>query len=78
MLGNNEKKILESEKKPVFKMAKSIVAKKYHKGEKVSLESVTFKSPGGGLPPYKFYELENKTFQVSLKEDEIIKLEHIE
>ena len=79
MLGNNEKKILESEKKPVFKMAKSIVAKKnITKGEKVSLESVTFKSPGGGLPPYKFYELENKTFQVSLKEDEIIKLEHIE
>ena len=60
-------------------MAKSIVAKKnITKGEKVSLESVTFKSPGGGLPPYKFYELENKTFQVSLKEDEIIKLEHIE
>tara|TARA_B100000579_G_scaffold381141_1_gene349505 strand:- start:2 stop:1027 length:1026 start_codon:yes stop_codon:yes gene_type:complete len=79
MLGNNEKKILDSEKKPVFKMAKSIVAKKnITKGEKINLESVTFKSPGGGLPPYKFYELENKTFKVSLKEDEIIKLEHIE
>ncbi len=78
MLGSEEKKILESEKKPVYKMAKSIVAKRdIKKGEKLDLDNLTFKSPGGGLPPYQFYEIKNKVINKDLKEDELIKMEFL-
>lgn len=78
MLGSEEKKVLESEKKPVFKMAKSIVAKKdIKKGDKLDLDNLTFKSPGGGLPPYQFYEIKNKVINKDLKEDELIKMEFL-
>jgi len=78
MLGSSEKKILDSEKAPVYKMAKSIVAKRnILKGEKVSIENLTFKSPGGGLPPYYFYEIENKVINKDLREDEILKIEFL-
>ena len=61
MLGSNEKKILESEKKPIFKMAKSVVTSRVlKKGHKLNADDLTIKSPGGGLPPYKLEELVGK------------------
>ena len=78
MLGSSKKKILDSEKAPIYKMAKSIVAKRnILKGERASIENLAFKSPGGGLPPYYFYEIENKIINKDLKEDEILKIEFL-
>ena len=58
MLGSNEKKFLESEKKPIFKMAKSIVTNKsLKKGHKLTSDDLIIKSPGGGLPPFKMESL---------------------
>ena len=50
MLGNENKKILSSEKEPIRKMSKSIVAKKLiKKNQVVQITDLTIKSPGGGL-----------------------------
>ncbi len=76
MLGSHEKRLLESEKKPIFKMSKSIVAKKkVNKGETLTLENITFKSPGGGLPPYRINEILNKKINKDLLEDDLIDLD---
>lgn len=78
MLGSYEKKFLESEIEPIYKMAKSIVAKRDIKmSEKLSLKDIDFKSPGGGLPPYRFNEIIGKTLKVDLKEDDLIDFEHL-
>lgn len=73
MLGNSEKKVLESEKKPIFKMAKSIVtSKSLKKGHKIKISDLVIKSPGGGLPPYKLESLVGKILKRNLNEEEII------
>ena len=61
MLGSFEKKLLKSEEAPLFKMQKSIVARKnLKKGDKISLKDLDIKSPGGGLPPYKIEDVVGK------------------
>ena len=78
MLGNSEKRILESEKKPIFKMAKSVVTNKSLKrGHKLKINDLTIKSPGGGLPPYKLESLVGKVIKRDLKEEEILVLEDL-
>ena len=78
MLGSNEKKFLESEKKPIFKMEKSVVTNKsLIQGHKLTLKDLAIKSPGGGLPPYKLESLVGKTLRKNLTEEEIIKLEDL-
>ena len=73
ILGNYEKKILESEKAPLFKMQKSIVAAKNLKnGSILSKEDLVIKSPGGGLPPYKINEIIGKKLNREIKFEEII------
>jgi N-acetylneuraminate synthase/sialic acid synthase len=78
MLGSYEKKFLESEIEPIYKMAKSIVAKRdMKKSEKISLKDIDFKSPGGGLPPYRFNEIIGKTLKADLKKDDLIDFGHL-
>ena len=78
MLGSNEKKVLESEKKPIFKMAKSIVTNKsLIKGHKLTLEDLTIKSPGGGLPPFKMESLIGKILKRSFEAEEILLAEDL-
>lgn len=73
ILGSYEKKILESEKAPLFKMQKSIVAAKNLKnGSILSKEDLVIKSPGGGLPPYKTNEIIGKKLKREIKFEEII------
>ena len=70
MLGSENKKLLECEVEPLYKMKKSIVLKKkLKKGEKISLENISFKSPGGGLEPYRVEEIVGKTLNKDLEED---------
>lgn len=78
MLGSHEKKLLETEKKPIFKMSKSIVASKnLRQGEILTFENIAFKSPGGGLPPYRVNELLNKKLNKDLLEDDLINLDSL-
>ena len=67
------KKLLDSEKAPLFKMQKSIVAiKNLKKGSVISREDLDIKSPGGGLPPYKINEIIGKKLKREIKFEEII------
>ena len=73
ILGNYEKKLLDSEKAPLFKMQKSIVASKnLKKGSVISREDLDIKSPGGGLPPFKISELIGKKIKREIELEEII------
>ena len=73
LLGSYEKKLLDSEKAPLFKMQKSIVAiKNLKKGSVISREDLDIKSPGGGLPPYKINEIIGKKLKREIKFEEII------
>jgi sialic acid synthase len=78
MLGSSEKRILENEKKPIFKMAKSVVVSKaLKKGHQLELNDLTIKSPGGGLPPYELEALVGKTLKKNFEEEEIILLKDL-
>jgi sialic acid synthase len=51
-LGDGEKRVYDSEVPPITKMAKSIcAARDLPEGHVLRPEDLTFKSPGGGLPP---------------------------
>jgi len=78
MLGSSEKKLLENEKKPLFKMKKSIVANRnLAPGHVLKYEDLAFKSPGGGLEPYKFGEIIGKKIISEINEDDIISLNNL-
>ncbi len=79
MLGSPEKKLLENEKKPLYKMKKSIVTKyALKKGQILSEENIVFKSPGGGLEPYIFDKINGKSINKDLDEEQLISMEDIE
>mgnify|MGYP001502262370 FL=1 len=79
MLGSNNKKPLESEKKPLNKMYKSIVsANDLKKSHVLSYKDLAFKSPGGGLKPYQYNLLINKKIKKDLKKDDLITLDCLE
>lgn len=74
-LGKPKKILLESEKEPINKMRKSIVAiHNLPKGKKISLNDLAFKAPGYGLKPseYKFI-VGKKTKKDFFKDDLIFK-----
>jgi len=78
-LGDSEKKLLEVEKKPLFKMQKSIVAASLlKKGKVIEYEDLSFKSPGGGLKPYQSDTVINKKLKKEVQEDEFILTEDLE
>ena len=78
MLGSSEKKLLETEKKPLFKMKKSIVASKnLAAGHVLKFEDLAFKSPGGGLEPYRYEEIIGKKIVLEINEDDIISLDNL-
>ena len=79
MLGSNNKKLIESEKKPLNKMYKSIVsANDLKKSHVLSYKDLAFKSPGGGLKPYQYNLLINKKIKKDLKKDDLITLDCLE
>jgi N-acetylneuraminate synthase/sialic acid synthase len=78
LLGSNKKEILPSEKEPIYKMGKSIVAKKpIKKNEKITLDNTTFKSPADGLPPHKIYDIIGKASNVDLDVDDLINIKNL-
>ena len=79
MLGSPQKQLLDSEKKPLFKMKKSIVAKNnLHKDQLLKLSDLDFKSPGGGLEPYEADKLVGKKLKKNISEDEYILFEDLD
>lgn len=73
LLGSSNKRFLKSEKGPIFKMRKSIVAnKKLSKGTKINFDDLSFKSPGKGIEPYNYLKIIGKVLKKNLKEDDLI------
>ena len=78
LLGDGEKRILESEKNPLKKMSKSLVAAKaLPAGHKLTNRDVALKSPSGGLPPFELDNVIGKTLKAPLKEDAHILFENL-
>ncbi len=78
LLGSSEKKLLENEVAPLTKMLKSIVAKKeILKDTIISLDHLSFKSPGGGITPDLVNKVIGKKINKNLNEDDLISEEDL-
>lgn len=79
MLGNSDKKFQDCEKKPLNKMAKSIVAKaSIKKGQIIKLEYLALKSPSNGLPPYVIDQLIGKIAPKDFAVDDYVFVDDLE
>ena len=78
LLGDGNKRLLESEKKPLKKMGKSLVAaRNLPAGHKLTDDDIAIKSPSGGLPPFEFGSILGKSLRVPLVKDEHILYESL-
>ena len=78
LLGDGKKRLFESEKKPLLKMSKSLVAAaNLASGHKLTENDISIKSPGGGLPPYELDNILGKTLKEALAEDDVILSENL-
>jgi len=78
MRGSSEKHLLECEKAPLKKMAKSIVASKdLPAGHHLTENDIALKSPSGGLPPFEYDRVLGMVLIESVKEDENIMFEQL-
>jgi sialic acid synthase len=78
ILGSKSKKILSSEKKPLQKMYKSIVASRNLKiGTVLKYSDISFKSPGGGLKPYEYKKILNKKNKIEIQKDQLILIKNL-
>lgn len=77
-MGDGVKRKFPSEDKPLFKMAKKIVAaRELPAGKVLSMEDFSFKVPADGLPPYHADALIGKTLKRPLKEEENISFDDV-
>lgn len=77
-LGNSNKVILECEKRPVYKMRKSLVYKKdFSAGHLLSLSDIEFRCPGDGLEPYKLSEVIGRTLLIDVKAQDYAHSSHL-
>lgn len=78
LLGDGIKRPLESERTPLTKMSKSIVAARdLPAGHKLSPKDIALKSPGGGLPPFEVDRILGKTLRIPLSEDDYIVFDNL-
>jgi sialic acid synthase SpsE len=78
LLVSKNKKILPSERKPLQKMYKSIVASRNLKiGTVLKYSDISFKSPGGGLKPYEYKKILNKKNKIEIKKDQLILIKNL-
>lgn len=78
MLGSEEKKVTDSERKNIFVARKSIVAKrKIEKNEIFSENNITCKRPGNGISPIHWYEVLGKKAEKDFEEDEMVSCEGV-
>jgi len=77
-LGDGVKKIYESERAPILKMAKSlVVARDLPAGHILRPEDIAMKSPGGGMPPYEFDNVVGRMTLKPLYEDDFLSFEFL-
>lgn len=75
-MGDGVKRTFETEKAPLVKMGKKLVAAHLLKaGHKLQASDIAIKSPGDGLPPYEFDKVVGRTLTADLKEDDNLTLE---
>jgi len=78
-LGDGKKDIFDFEKEARIKMGKSIyTSRDLERGSIITENNIAIKTPFLGLPPYYLDKLLNKKLKVSLKVEELIKLEDLE
>lgn len=78
MLGSEEKRVTDSERKNIFVARKSIVAKrKIEKNEIFSENNITCKRPGNGISPIHWYEVLGKKAERDFEMDEMISCEGV-
>ena len=74
-LGDGKKISYPSEKAPITKMGKSLVANRdLPQGYVLTEDDIAMKSPGGGIPPYEWESLVGMTLTQPIKEDETFEL----
>lgn len=77
-LGDGVKRKYPSEDKPLFKMAKKLVAARdLPAGHVLTLDDVAIKSPNDGLPPYRLGDVVGRKLTVALKEDDNLAIEQL-
>lgn len=70
-LGDGKKITYDSEKAPITKMGKSLVAARdLRKGHVLTSEDIFMKSPGGGLPPYEINNIIGLKLTQNMRADE--------
>lgn len=70
-LGDGVKRKYPSEEKPLFKMAKKLVASRnLQEGHVLTRADIAIKSPNDGLPPYELENLVGKVLRRPLSEDD--------
>jgi N-acetylneuraminate synthase/sialic acid synthase len=78
-LGDGDKKVYESEKAPISKMSKSLVAaRELSAGHVLTVEDLAFKSPGDGLAPSEIDALVGATLLTGVRADTLLTLELVE
>ncbi|MEQ8813861.1 MAG: N-acetylneuraminate synthase family protein [Thalassobaculum sp.] len=77
-MGDGVKRTYDSEKAPLKKMAKSLVASRdLPAGHVLTTEDVIAKSPGGHLPPYRLEDLLGVRLPAAMRRDEPFREEQI-
>ena len=77
-LGDGRKQVFSSEKEPITKMGKSLVAAHALKqGHILEIEDIAMKSPGGGLPPYELGSVTGRVLTRDMAEDELIRFDDL-
>ena len=72
-MGDGVKRVYPSEEKPLFKMAKKLVAaRNLPAGHMLTRKDIAIKSPNDGLPPYEIERVIGKVTVRPLREDEDI------
>ncbi len=78
-LGDGIKAMYPSEKAPLMKMAKKLVAARaVPAGHHLTLADIAIKSPSDGLPPYEIETILGRVTRTPLSEDETISLDKLE
>jgi N-acetylneuraminate synthase/sialic acid synthase len=77
--GDGVKRTYESEKGPLYKMAKMLVAARdLSAGHVLTAADLAFKSPSSGLPPYEYDNVLGMRLTAPVKADDAIKYEILE
>jgi N-acetylneuraminate synthase/sialic acid synthase len=75
-MGDGVKKVYESEKAPITKMGKSLVAARdLPSGHVLGPEDIVMKSPGGGIPPYELEHVLGRTTLAPIHIDDFLSFE---